>query len=53
MWLEIIFSSAAFLTLFIYHVYLVNKVRRDPLTTVIRITNHARRMWVKSVLFIR
>jgi hypothetical protein len=53
MWLEIIFSSAAFFSLFIYHVYLVNKVRRDPLTTAIGITNHARQMWVKSVLFVK
>jgi len=50
MWLEIIFSSAAFLALFIYHVYLVYKVRRDPLTTAIGITNHARYMWVKGVI---
>jgi len=49
-WLEIIFSLAAFSALFIYHVHLVYKVRRDPLTTAIGITNHARKMWVKGVI---
>ena len=33
-----------------YHAYLYTKVRRDPLTTAIGITNHARRMWVKGVI---
>jgi len=43
----------AFLTaviLVVYHIYLYIKVRRDPLTTAIGITNHAREMWVKEVM---
>jgi len=50
MWFEVIFSSAVFLALFIYHVYLVYKLRRDPLTTAIGITNNVRYMWVKGVI---
>jgi uncharacterized membrane protein len=48
--LEIIFSSAAFSTLFIYHVHLVYKVRRDPLSTSIGITNNLRREWIQNVM---
>jgi len=33
-----------------YHMHLYKKVRCDPLTTAIGITNHARRMWVKGVI---
>lgn len=29
-----------------YHAHLYTKVRRDPLTTAVGITNHARQMWV-------
>ena len=49
-WLEIIFSSMAFLSLFIYHVYLFYKVRRDSLSTSIGITNNLRREWIQSVM---
>jgi uncharacterized membrane protein len=48
--LEIIFSLAAFSTLFIYHVHLVYKVRRDPLSTSIGITNNLRREWIQNVM---
>jgi len=33
-----------------YHAHLYTKVRRDPLTTAVGITNHARQMWVKGVI---
>jgi uncharacterized membrane protein len=33
-----------------YHTHLYKKVQRDPLTTAVGITNHARRMWVKGVI---
>lgn len=50
MMLDIIFSSAAFSALFIYHVHLVYKVRRDPLSTSIGITNNLRREWIQTVM---
>ncbi|UCH19530.1 MAG: DUF599 domain-containing protein [Deltaproteobacteria bacterium] len=49
-WLEIIFSATAILILLIYHVHLVYKVRRVPLTTAVGITNHVRRKWVQSIM---
>jgi len=33
-----------------YHWYLYVKVQKDPLTTTIGITNHARQLWVKEVM---
>ncbi len=48
--LELIFSSAAFSALFIYHVHLVYKVRRDPFSTSIGITNNLRREWIQTVM---
>lgn len=33
-----------------YHAHLYKKVRHDPLTTAVGITNHARQMWVKGVI---
>ncbi|MGB5984566.1 MAG: DUF599 domain-containing protein, partial [Desulfobacterales bacterium] len=33
-----------------YHAHLYFKVRRDPLTTAIGITNHARHLWVEGVI---
>jgi uncharacterized membrane protein len=47
---EIIFSSASFLILLIYHIFLAYKVHRTPLTTSIGITNHLRRRWVETVM---
>ena len=47
---EIIFSSTAFSALFIYHVHLISKVRRDPMSTAIGITNNLRREWIKTVM---
>ena len=48
--LEIIFSSAAFSALFIYHAHLVYKVRRNPLSTAVGITNNLRREWIQTVM---
>ena len=50
MMFEIILSSAAFSALFIYHAYLVYKVRHDPLSTSIGITNNLRREWILNVM---
>jgi uncharacterized membrane protein len=47
---EIWLVLAAFLVVAGYHIHLYKKVRRDPLTTAIGITNHARPMWVKGVM---
>jgi uncharacterized membrane protein len=33
-----------------YHAHLFKKVHRDPLTTAIGITNHARQMWVEGII---
>ena len=33
-----------------YHLYLIFKVRNQPQATVIGITNHVRRIWVKNVM---
>jgi len=33
-----------------YHFHLYKKVLRQPLTTAIGMTNHARRVWVKSII---
>ncbi len=49
-YLELYLTSASFLLLFIYHVHLVYKVRRRPLTTAIGITNHLRGHWVTSIM---
>ncbi|MDX2451323.1 DUF599 domain-containing protein [Desulfosarcina sp.] len=35
---------------FVYHMHLYVKVHRDPLTTAIGITNHARHMWVEGII---
>jgi len=47
---EIILVVSAALVIVVYHAHLVVKVRRDPLTTAIGITNHARQMWVNGVM---
>jgi uncharacterized membrane protein len=33
-----------------YHMHLYKKVRHEPLTTAIGITNHARQMWVEGII---
>jgi len=47
---EIILVVSAAVVIISYHTHLYKKVRRDPLTTAVGITNHARRMWVKGVI---
>ena len=47
---EIMLVLLVAIVIIAYHVYLYTKVRRDPLTTTVGITNHARRMWVKGVI---
>jgi uncharacterized membrane protein len=44
----IVVLAAAVITA--YHAHLYIQVRRDPLTTAIGITNHARQMWVNGVI---
>jgi uncharacterized membrane protein len=47
---EIILAVSAAAVIIAYHTHLYKKVQRDPLTTAVGITNHARRMWVKGVI---
>ena len=47
---EIMLSVSAVVVIIAYHTHLYKKVQRDPLTTAVGITNHARRMWVKGVI---
>ena len=47
---EIMLVLLAAIVIVAYHAYLYTKVRRDPLTTAVGITNHARRMWVRVSL---
>ena len=49
-YLELYFTSASFLLLFIYHARLFYQVRRRPLNTAIGITNHLRGHWVESIM---
>jgi uncharacterized membrane protein len=47
---EIILVVSAAVVLIAYHTHLYQKVRREPLTTAVGITNHARQVWVKGVI---
>jgi len=47
---EIMLVVSAAVVIIAYHAHLYKKVQRDPLTTAIGITNHARQMWVKGVI---
>jgi uncharacterized membrane protein len=47
---EIILVVVTAVVFIAYHMHLYRKVRRDPLTTAIGITNHARQMWVEGVI---
>ncbi len=49
-YLELYLTTASFLLLIIYHVRLVYRVRSQPLTTAIGITNHLRGHWVESIM---
>ena len=47
---EIMLVVATAIVIIAYHTHLYMKVHRDPLTTAIGITNHARKMWVDGVM---
>ena len=47
---EIMLVLLVAIVIIAYHMHFYKKVRRDPLTTAVGITNHARRMWVKGVI---
>lgn len=47
---EILLVASAAVVMIAYHTHLFKKVQRDPLTTAIGITNHARHMWVQGVI---
>jgi uncharacterized membrane protein len=47
---EIIFASISACLLVVYHLLLYRRVRQYPLTTAIGVTDHARRIWVRSVM---
>jgi uncharacterized membrane protein len=47
---EIMLVVSAAIVIIAYHAHLYKKVRRNPLTTAVGITNHARQMWVKGVI---
>lgn len=49
-YLELYLTSASFLLLMLYHLRLVYRVRRQPLTTAIGITNHLRGHWVEHIM---
>ncbi|MCJ7686208.1 MAG: DUF599 domain-containing protein [Desulfobacteraceae bacterium] len=49
-WPEIIIISAGFLTLLIYHIHLVYKVKTAPMSISIGMTNHLRREWVQTIM---
>ena len=43
-------SPAAFLLLFLYHVYLAKKIRRDPMSTSQGLAHRTRDLWVRDVI---
>ncbi len=47
---EIILVFSTIVILISYHIHLYLKVRHDPMTTAVGITNHAREMWVKGII---
>jgi len=49
-WPEIIITSVGFLTLLIYHIHLVYKVKTAPMSISIGLTNHLRREWVETIM---
>jgi uncharacterized membrane protein len=48
--IEPIFVVLSLSSIAAYHLHLVYKVRNQPLTTAVGITNHVRRKWVKNVM---
>jgi uncharacterized membrane protein len=49
-YLELYLTSASFLLLIIYHLFLVYRVRTRPLDTAMGVTNHLRGHWVESIM---
>ena len=47
---ETIMVASTSIVFLAYHLHLYKKVRHDPLTTAIGITNHARQMWVQGII---
>ena len=50
LWPEILLASSAALILLLYHLHLIRKVRRFPLSTSMGITHRLRREWVETVM---
>jgi uncharacterized membrane protein len=49
-YLEIYLTSASFLSIVAYHIYLIHQIRTRPLTTSMGVTNHLRSHWVESIM---
>lgn len=49
-WTEIGLTLISFGLLCGYHLRLYRQVRKEPMTTAIGLTNHARRVWVQSII---
>ena len=47
---ELLITATAFILLAAYHLHLLYRIRRYPMTTAVGITNHVRRKWVQSVM---
>jgi uncharacterized membrane protein len=47
---ELMLVGPAIALIIFYHWYLYKNILKDPLTTAIGVTNHARQMWVKEVM---
>ena len=48
--IEPIFVVVSLVSIAAYHLYLIHKVRNQPLTTAVGITNHVRQKWAKNVM---
>jgi uncharacterized membrane protein len=49
-WTEIVFGSATFVILTVYHIYWIHQLRQAPLQTYSGVTRHLRRVWVESII---
>jgi uncharacterized membrane protein len=47
---ELLITATVFILLAAYHLHLICRIRRYPMTTAVGITNHVRRKWVESVM---
>ena len=48
-YLELLITIITFGLLTLYHVHLIIRVRHDPMTTAIGLTDHVRSQWVHSI----